>query len=83
MERLKYKEIIDESGNSDLGLYGLENPLIIVSILDDKQNNLDTLFIGSKEKNNNKLFAKTSKTKTIYSVEQKAQDDLLNNIQKL
>jgi len=80
---IKFKEIIDESGNPNLGLYGLEKPLIKVSLLDDKQNNLDTLFIGSKEKNNNKLYARTSKTKTIYSVELKVKDDLLNNIQKL
>jgi hypothetical protein len=61
----------------------LQNPNIKVNLLDDKGNNLESLIIGTKIKNTEVLFAMTDKSKTIYSIEPKLHDEIINSVKSL
>ena len=80
---IKFTNIIDESGEVDLAAFGLQKPAIKVNLLDDKENNLESLFIGTKIKDEDLLFAMTGKSKTIYSIKQRLNDELLSSIKSL
>ena len=80
---VKFTDIADESGKPDLSAFGLQNPAIKVNLLDDKGNNLESLFIGTKVKGADVLFAMTDKSKTIYSIEPKLRDEIINSIKAL
>ncbi|MEE9165292.1 MAG: DUF4340 domain-containing protein, partial [Nitrospinota bacterium] len=80
---VKLTDIVDESGKPDLSAFGLQNPAIKVNLLDDKGNNLESLFIGTKVKDTDALFAMTDKSKTIFSIEPKLRDEIINSIKAL
>ncbi len=80
---VKLSDLIDESGKPDLSAFGLQNPAMKVNLLDDKENNLESLFIGTKVKDADVLFAMTDKSKAIYSIESKQSDEILKRIKAL
>lgn len=80
---IKFKSIIDESEQPDLTLFGLDKPFIKVNLLDEKGKNLESLFISSKTKNDELLYATTAKSNTVFSIEKKFRDDLLKDLEKL
>ena len=80
---IKFTDIVAESSEPDLSAFGLQKPAIKVNLLDNKGNNLESIFISRKIEDIDLLFAMTDKSKTIYSIEQRLNDDLLNNIKKL
>lgn len=80
---IKFKSIIDESEQPDLTLFGLEKPSIKVNLLDEKGQNLESLFISSKTINDELLYATTAKSNSVFSIEKKLRDDLLKDLEKL
>tara|TARA_B100000315_G_scaffold59856_2_gene54295 strand:- start:5073 stop:6872 length:1800 start_codon:yes stop_codon:yes gene_type:complete len=80
---VKLTDIVEKSGKPDLSAFGLQNPAIKVNLQDDKGNDLESLFIGTKVKEANVLFAMTDKSNTIYSIEPKLRDEMMNSIKAL
>lgn len=80
---IKFTDIVNENGKADLAAFGLEKPVIKVSLLDEKESNLESVFIGTKIKNKDLLYAMTDKSKTIYSIDLKFKDELINNLNNL
>jgi len=80
---VKFTDIVDESEKPDLSAFGLQNPAIKVNLRDDKGKNLESLFISTKVKDADVLFAITDKSKTIYSIEPKLRDEIISSIKAL
>ncbi len=80
---VKFIDIADESGKPDLSAFGLQKPAMKVNLMDNKGNNLESLFISTKIKDADLLFAMTDKSKTIYSIEPKLRDGIINSIKAL
>lgn len=80
---IKFTDIADESGKPDLSAFGLQQPAIKVDLLDSKGNNLESIFISTKIKDVDFLFAMTDKSKTIYSIEPKLYDEIISSIKAL
>lgn len=80
---IKFIDIINETGEGDLAAFGLEKPAIKVSLLDEKEINLESIFIGAEIKDKDLLYAMTDKSKTIYSIDLKFKDELINNLNNL
>tara|TARA_B100000959_G_C14967169_1_gene618252 strand:+ start:165 stop:1964 length:1800 start_codon:yes stop_codon:yes gene_type:complete len=80
---VKFTDIVNKNGKPDLSSLGLQNPNIKVNLLDDKGNKLESLIIGTKVKNAEVFFAMTDKSKTIYSIEPKLHDEIINSVKSL
>jgi hypothetical protein len=80
---IKFTDILDEGEKKDLTAFGLQNPALKVNLLDDKKNIIESLLLSAKTKDADSLFGMTEKTKTIYSIESRLKDELLDNIKIL
>lgn len=80
---MKFHDIIDDSGQKSLAEFGLENPSIKVNLKDEKESNLETLFIGSKVKDEDFLYAMNDKSRIIYSIALSYKEELINSLTKL
>ncbi len=80
---IKFTDILDEGEKKDLTAFGLQNPALKVNLLDDKKNIIESLLLSAKTKDADSLFGMTEKSKTIYSIESRLKDELLDNIKIL
>ena len=75
------KGFVDEP-SSDISLYGLDHPDLVVTIYEDKKELPKILYVGGKDRKRRGYFAKTNQTENLFVVEERLVNSVIVNMGK-